>query len=125
MTKTRSSVEEKQFFKIGDASKIVGLPAYVLRFYEEQFPWIKPERTNGKQRLYSRRNIEDLLVIKQLVQVEGLTLDGVRSKLISMTRTGELGQIRKEKSEPLRRYDEVETLKKIKRELQNILNILK
>ena len=68
----------KIFFKIGEVSKITQLPAYVLRFWESQFSFLKPKKSRGQQRLYVRHDVETILEIKRMLYDEGYTLEGVR-----------------------------------------------
>jgi DNA-binding transcriptional MerR regulator len=58
----------KIFYKIGEVSQIVELPAYVLRFWESEFPFLRPKKSRGNQRLYVRRMLYE----------EGHTLAGVK-----------------------------------------------
>ena len=51
----------KVFYKIGEVSQIAKLPAYVLRFWESEFPFLKPKKSRGNQRLYVRREVETVL----------------------------------------------------------------
>ena len=51
----------KIFYKIGEVSRIAELPAYVLRFWESEFPFLKPKKSRGNQRLYVRREVETVL----------------------------------------------------------------
>lgn len=68
----------KVFYKIGEVSQVTKLPAYVLRFWESQFPFLKPKKSRGNQRLYVRRDIEIVLEIKRMLYEEGHTLEGVK-----------------------------------------------
>jgi DNA-binding transcriptional MerR regulator len=68
----------KVFYKIGEVSQITKLPAYVLRFWESEFPFLKPKKSRGNQRLYVRREVETVLEIKRLLYEEGHTLAGVK-----------------------------------------------
>jgi DNA-binding transcriptional MerR regulator len=68
----------KVFYKIGEVSHITKLPAYVLRFWESEFPFLKPKKSRGNQRLYIRRDIETVLEIKRMLYDEGHTLAGVK-----------------------------------------------
>ena len=68
----------KVFYKIGEVSQITKLPAYVLRFWESEFPFLKPKKSRGNQRLYVRRDIETVLEIKRMLYDEGHTLAGVK-----------------------------------------------
>src|SRR6266852_2867322 len=68
----------KVFYKIGEVSQIAKLPAYVLRFWESEFPFLKPKKSRGNQRLYLRREVETVLEIKRMLYEEGHTLAGVK-----------------------------------------------
>ncbi|WP_455377096.1 MerR family transcriptional regulator [Petrachloros mirabilis] len=68
----------KVFYKIGEVSQVTKLPAYVLRFWETQFPFLKPKKSRGNQRLYVRRDIETVMEIKRMLYEEGHTLEGVK-----------------------------------------------
>jgi DNA-binding transcriptional MerR regulator len=68
----------KVFYKIGEVSQIAELPAYVLRFWESEFPFLKPKKSRGNQRLYVRREVETVLEIKRMLYEEGHTLAGVK-----------------------------------------------
>ncbi|WP_455388418.1 MerR family transcriptional regulator [Petrachloros mirabilis] len=68
----------KVFYKIGEVSQMTKLPAYVLRFWESQFPFLKPKKSRGNQRLYVKRDIETVLEIKRMLYEEGHTLEGVK-----------------------------------------------
>ncbi len=72
---------DKLYFKIGEVSEIVGVPAYVLRYWETEFKAVKPQKSRTQQRVYRRRDVETLLKIKQLLYVEKFTIAGARLKL--------------------------------------------
>jgi DNA-binding transcriptional MerR regulator len=68
----------KLFYKIGEVSRFAKLPAYVLRYWESEFSFLKPKKSRGQQRLYERRDIETVLEIKRLLYEEGHTIAGVK-----------------------------------------------
>lgn len=74
-------IPDRLYFKIGDVSRICGVETYVLRFWESQFPQLKPNKSGTGQRLYRRRDVELALEIKRLVHGEGYTLAGARQAL--------------------------------------------
>jgi len=80
------SIPDRLYFKIGDVARICGLETYVLRFWETQFPQLKPNKSGTGQRLYRRRDVETVLEIKRLVHGEGYTLPGARQALEQMHR---------------------------------------
>lgn len=80
------AIPDRLYFKIGDVAKICGLETYVLRFWESQFPQLKPNKSGTGQRLYRRREVELVLEIKRLVHEEGYTLPGARQALDQQSR---------------------------------------
>ena len=80
------AIPDRLYFKIGDAARICGVETYVLRFWETQFPQLKPNKSGSGQRLYRRRDVELALRIKQLVHEEGYTLAGARQVLDQVPR---------------------------------------
>ena len=75
---TGSEIPDKLYFRIGEVSKLCDLPAYVLRFWEGEFPSLKPHKGGTGQRLYRRRDVEMVLRIKSLLYDEGYTIPGAR-----------------------------------------------
>ncbi len=74
-------IPDRLYFKIGDVAELCGVETYVLRFWESQFPQLKPNKSGTGQRLYRRRDVEQALEIKRLVHAEGYTLSGARAVL--------------------------------------------
>jgi DNA-binding transcriptional MerR regulator len=72
---------DKQFFKIGEVSRITGVKPHVLRYWESEFSSIRPQKTKTNQRLYRRRDVELLLLVKQLLYQEGFTIAGANRRL--------------------------------------------
>jgi DNA-binding transcriptional MerR regulator len=75
------AIPDRLYFKIGDVARICSVETYVLRFWETQFPQLKPNKSGTGQRLYRRRDVELALKIKHLVHTEGYTLAGARQSL--------------------------------------------
>ena len=75
------SIPDRLYFKIGDVARICGVETYVLRFWETEFPQLKPNKSGTGQRLYRRRDVELALEIKRLVHGEGYTLSGARQAM--------------------------------------------
>jgi DNA-binding transcriptional MerR regulator len=75
------AIPDRLYFKIGDVARICQVKAYVLRFWETQFPQLKPNKSGTGQRLYRRHDVELALKIKRLVHTEGYTLSGARQAL--------------------------------------------
>ena len=75
------TIPDRLYFKIGDVARICNVETYVLRFWETQFPQLKPNKSGTGQRLYRKRDVELALSIKRLVHGEGYTLAGARQAL--------------------------------------------
>lgn len=74
-------IPDRLYFKIGDVARLCAVEPYVLRFWETQFPQLKPNKSGTGQRLYRRREVELALEIKRLVHGEGYTISGARQAL--------------------------------------------
>jgi DNA-binding transcriptional MerR regulator len=82
--KHRSSevvIPDKLYFRIGEVARLCRLPAYVLRFWETEFPQLKPVKSSTGQRMYRRRDVESVLHIKKLLYEDGFTIAGARGQL--------------------------------------------
>src|SRR5882672_3101144 len=73
--------DEGRLYKIGEVCKVAEVQPYVLRYWETEFPPLAPEKSGGGQRLYTRREIDIILRIKQLLYSEGFTIAGAKKKL--------------------------------------------
>ena len=76
----RAAAEEK-LYKIGEVCKLADLQPYVLRYWETEFPQLAPGKSGGGQRLYTRREIDIILRIKELLYRDGFTIAGAKKKL--------------------------------------------
>lgn len=74
-------VPDKLFYKIGEVSKITGVESYVLRYWETEFPFLKPRKNKSGQRVYVKKDLELILQIKKMLYQERFTIEGVRKKL--------------------------------------------
>ncbi len=108
-------IPDKQYFRIGEVAEIAEVEPYVLRFWETEFPSLKPAKSRSNRRQYSRRDVDLVLRIRDLLYEQGFTIPGARRQLRSKeevphempARTrGLLQQIRKEAQELLRLVEE-------------------
>ena len=76
-----SADDEAKLYKIGEVCKMADVQPYVLRYWETEFPSLAPNKSGGGQRLYTRREIDVILRIKQLLYSEGFTIAGAKKKL--------------------------------------------
>lgn len=122
--KTKSNGEivipEKLYFRIGEVAELCGLPAYVLRFWETEFPQLKPTKSSTGQRMYRRADVESVVRIKSLLYDQGFTIAGARAHL-----KAEAKAAREQNVLPFApAKPPVEQLKRVRRGLQEILGIL-
>jgi len=102
--------DDKRYFRIGEASKIIGVEPYVLRYWEKEFPQIRPKRADSNQRTYERKDLELILEIKRLLYEERMTIEGAKKRLRRMRRA------------PLRMDESL--LKSLRADLKEVINIL-
>src|SRR6201993_1182887 len=80
-------IPDKLYFRIGEVATLCRLPAYVLRFWESEFPQLKPVKSSTGQRMYRKRDVESVLRIKQLLYEQGFTINGARQQLRAETKS--------------------------------------
>ncbi|MGA2965751.1 MAG: MerR family transcriptional regulator [Terriglobales bacterium] len=74
-------IPDKLYFRIGEVASLCRLPAYVLRFWETEFPQLKPVKSSTGQRMYRKRDVESVVRIKRLLYEDGFTIAGARVQL--------------------------------------------
>jgi DNA-binding transcriptional MerR regulator len=79
-------IPNKLFFRVGEVSRLVGVPAYVLRFWETEFSALSPKKSGRGHRLYRRKDVALFLQIKELLYVRRFTIEGARNSLKSKTK---------------------------------------
>ena len=77
----RRELPAKLYFRIGEVAGIVGVEPHVLRYWETEFRSVKPQKSAKGQRIYSRRDVETLLKVKELLYAHRFTIAGARRKL--------------------------------------------
>ena len=82
----QTKIPDKLYFKIGEVSKISGLPSHVLRFWETEFQKINPRRTGSGQRSYTPKDVAIILEIKHLLHEKKFTIEGARKHLGAKSR---------------------------------------
>ena len=76
-----SEIPDKLYFRIGEVARLCNVPAYVLRFWESEFPQLHPNKGGTGQRLYRKRDVEMALRVRSLLKEEGYTIPGARAVL--------------------------------------------
>ena len=108
------ATEEGRLYKIGEVCKIADVQPYVLRYWETEFPALAPNKSGGGQRLYSQREIDTILRIKQLLYSEGFTIAGAKKQL-----EREVDDV------PAPQQDLTKVLAEVRKELRAILDLLR
>jgi DNA-binding transcriptional MerR regulator len=71
----------KKYFRIREVSELTGVEPYVLRYWENEFPTVRPTKSRTGQRVYSRRDVEELHLIRHLLHVEKFSIKGAKKKI--------------------------------------------
>jgi len=77
---------DKKYFKIGEVAQLVGVEPHVLRYWQTQFPQVRPQKSRSGHRLYRRKDVETLLAVRELLHVQRFTIAGARQALRSLVR---------------------------------------
>jgi len=111
-------IPDKLYFRIGEVASLCHLPAYVLRFWETEFPQLKPVKSSSGQRMYRKRDVESVLHIKQLLYEQGFTISGARQQL-----RAEISPDKGQAAIPFPAHSSAE-IRHIRQGLREILNLL-
>ena len=77
----RLELPEKAYFRIGEVAKVLDLKPHVVRFWQKEFPSIRPERSRTGRFLYTRNTVEHISLIRTLLHEQGYTIQGARKML--------------------------------------------
>lgn len=121
------STRKERTYKIGDVCKLADVQPYVLRYWETEFPALAPEKSGGGQRVYTQREVDVVLRIKQLLYSEGFTIAGAKKRL-----EGELAApvetsmpAPAEAADPVVDRDAREAITRVRGELSELLELLR
>lgn len=117
MTPGKSAIPIREFFSIGDVCEITDLKPHVLRYWESQFKFLHPAKNRSGNRVYQRREVELIMLVKQLLYVEKYTIDGARQRVDEYKKAGELKAL-------ARAALDAQTVALLDRDLTNILALL-
>lgn len=84
------AIPVREFFSIGDVCELTDLKPHVLRYWESQFRFLHPAKNRSGNRVYQRREVELIMLVKQLLYVEKYTIDGARQRVDEYRKAGEL-----------------------------------
>ncbi len=111
-------IPDKLYFRIREVSALTRTKAYVLRYWETEFPTLRPAKTRTGHRLYRREDVETIFEIKRLLYEEGFTIEGARKHLAGNSSGAEAAP------SPVHSSQIGQQLRAIRRELEGILTIL-
>jgi DNA-binding transcriptional MerR regulator len=83
------AIPNKLFFRIGEVCKLLNLEAYVLRFWEKEFPMLSPTKGANGRRMYRKKDVEMVITIRNLLYSQGFTIAGAR-KVLMASGTGDV-----------------------------------
>ncbi|MGJ8670653.1 MAG: MerR family transcriptional regulator [Oceanococcus sp.] len=106
-------IPDKRYFAIGEVSELCLVKPHVLRYWEQEFPQLKPVKRRGNRRYYQYQDVEIVRLIRSLLYEQGFTIDGARKRLKQSSKAGNSA------TEP------VSELIDIRQELEAILAICK
>ncbi|MBD3403805.1 MerR family transcriptional regulator [candidate division GN15 bacterium] len=110
------ATEDKRYYSISEVSRMTGLEAYVLRYWEKEFPQLRPKKNRRGSRLYTERDIELVNQIHHLRTKEKLTIAGARKKLM-------LKRASEEKTELIRTARAQTLVRQIKKDIEDLLKL--
>ena len=86
----RESIVKKAYFSIGEVCDLTGLKPHVLRYWETQFDVLRPTKNRAGNRVFKPKDIELVLLVKNLLYDQRYTIEGANQKLLDMRKGGEL-----------------------------------
>jgi len=123
LAKDLQNIPEKMAFKIGEVADLANVKAYVLRYWETEFPQLRPEKSKHNQRVYTRRDVEMVLLIKKLLYKDRFSIEGARSALKNLKKeTKKVSTITSAVSHHEKLRDQVHELIKDVKALRNYFN---
>jgi DNA-binding transcriptional MerR regulator len=119
------ALPDKMYFRVGEVSRLVGVPAYVLRFWETEFPALAPKKTGRGHRMFRRKDVELLLQIKHLLYERRYTIEGARQALKKKTAKAPVRAVApKSRQKSLFAPEPPAELEQVREELRAILKLL-
>ena len=107
----------QEFFSIGEVCQLTDLKPHVLRYWESQFRFLNPAKNRSGNRVYQRREIELIMLVKHLLYTEKYTIEGARQRIEHYRRTGELRSV-------ARRALERETIQELRLAISEVADLL-
>jgi len=106
------AIPSKRYFTIGEVSELCGVKPHVLRYWEQEFPTLKPVKRRGNRRYYQRQDVVLIRQIRSLLYEQGYTIGGARQKMAGTDEEPDASQY-------------IEVIREMRKELEAVLDILK
>ena len=106
------AIPGKRYFTIGEVSELCGVKPHVLRYWEQEFPQLKPLKRRGNRRYYQRQDVILIRQIRSLLYEHGFTIGGARQRLAGEEAKSDVNQSQ-------------QIIRQLRNELEEVLNILK
>ena len=106
------TIPGKRYFTIGEVSELCGVKPHVLRYWEQEFPQLKPVKRRGNRRYYQRQDVIVIRQIRSLLYDQGFTIGGARQRLEGETGRSQTGMT-------------AQIIKQVRQELEEVLLLLK
>ncbi len=110
-------IAEKEYYSIGEVCEIADLKPHVLRYWEQQFPVLRPSKNQAGNRIYRRKEIKLIQLLRHLLYTERYTIEGARNKLAQLRREGRLAKA-------ARVAWDAETIRDLRREAGDLVELL-
>jgi len=111
-------IVKKAYYSIGEVCDLTGLKPHVLRYWETQFDVLRPSKNRAGNRVYRPKDVELILLVKNLLYEQKYTIEGANQKLLGLRKEGDLEEEQQEVMGP-------EFLASMKKELEDLLGILR
>ncbi len=124
MAKAGPEIPDKLYFKIGEVAKITKVKPYILRYWESEFKIIKPQKSQGNQRVYRRKDVELIVFIKNLLYKEKFTLDGAKKRVREFKKEEKAAGKKSQMALPFTEKKLQSEMRYIRKELASVLKML-
>jgi len=124
MVKAGPEIPDKLYFKIGEVARITKVKPYILRYWESEFKIIKPQKSQGNQRVYRKKDVELIVFIKNLLYKEKFTLDGAKKRVREFKKEEKAAGKKSQMALPFTEKKLQSEMRSIRKELASVLKIL-
>ena len=112
------AIPAKRYFTIGEVSDLCAVKPHVLRYWEQEFPMLKPVKRRGNRRYYQRKEVLLIRQIRHLLYEQGYTISGARAQLGGQSSTPE-------STSTVVQQDDQQVIQSMRKELEDLLKLLK